>query len=105
MNMGPKPQHERRASSLSEDDFARIEQTFDKSIFRVFELIGYDVTEPKEREEIREDNRFVRRFRLGSAKAQVTAGLAAVTGFVGAVLWVMWWGIKAALAAKGGSSP
>lgn len=99
--MIPNQQLNRRSLALSDEDVDRIERAFEKSMFRVFELIGYDITDPKERDAIRDDHKFVRNFRLGSMKAQVTVGMAAITAFVGAFLWVLWYGIKAALTAKG----
>lgn len=90
---------EAQRAGLSDDDLDRIGLEFDKRLAVVFESIGYDVSTQNARSEIRDDHAWIRRFRSGSAKAQMAAAGAVVTGFIGGFLWLLWYGFKAALMA------
>lgn len=68
---------ERRKSVLTDDDLDRIGENFDKRLTNFCEVIGYDVTTPESRSEIRDDHKFVRDARKAKAKI-VGAALAAV---------------------------
>ena len=61
---------ERRKSALTDDDLDRIKgaihETFTQQFTRWAETIGYDVSSPESRSDIRDDHRFVRYLRKGS---------------------------------------
>jgi hypothetical protein len=78
---------ERRKSVLQDTDFDRIGEAFEQRLASFCEKIGYDVTTPESRSEIRDDHRFVRLLRkaaVGIIAAFVVAiAGAAAAGWVG----------------------
>jgi hypothetical protein len=82
---------ERRKSVLAEGDIQRIEAAFDKRMGTMFEMIGYDISTPKSREEIRKDHEFVRDARKAKA-AVITAVLTSVGS---GLAWLLYMGAKA----------
>lgn len=78
---------DRRKSSLTEDDFARIGETFDHRLSNLFEVIGYDTSTPDSRAEIRDDHKFVRDARkakgtiLGAIYVAIGSGIASLLYF------------------------
>lgn len=69
---------ERRKSVLSDDDVERIGEAFDKKISVLCETIGYDITTPDSRSEIRKDHEFVRDSR--KAKGRIVAAILTAMG-------------------------
>lgn len=78
---------ERRKSVLTESDVERISKAFAGERDKFFELIGYDVTTPESRGEIRDDHRFIRLFRKSAVwivgTVLVAVAGAAAAGWVG----------------------
>lgn len=78
---------ERRKSVLTDADFEKIGEAFEKKQAQLFETIGYDVSSHESRSEIRKDHDFVRSARSWKAWIVVTlaggiasAAIAAVVG-------------------------
>jgi hypothetical protein len=92
---------ERRARTLTDDDIDELMRRIDLAFARQMEAIGYDVTTPKAREQIRKDHEFARDLRLGTARAKVAAWGAAISTFVGGALYMLWLTLRTALNAKG----
>lgn len=59
-----------------------------------FENIGYDLSTPTARDQIRKDHEWVREWRTGANKAKAAAVGAGITAFVGGGLWLMWSALK-----------
>ena len=78
---------ERRKSLLLESDLDRIGEAFERRLESFCEKLGYDVTTPESRAEIRDDHRFVRVARKGAlwvaGTAVVAIAGAAAAGWVG----------------------
>lgn len=78
---------ERRKSLLQDSDFEKIGEAFEQRLASFCEKIGYDVTTPESRSEIRDDHRFVRLLRkaaVGIIAAMIVAVAgAAAAGWVG----------------------
>lgn len=69
---------ERRRSVLSDDDFDKIGEAFEKKLNGLFEVIGYDISTPETRTEIRKDHEFVRDSR--KAKAIIIGAILTAVG-------------------------
>jgi hypothetical protein len=92
---------EHRARTLTDEDIDELMRRLDRAWVRQAEAIGYDVTTPESRAAIHADHTWTRDFRIGSARAKVTAWGAAITTFIGASLYMLWLTLKTALSAKG----
>jgi hypothetical protein len=78
MNESVAMGEERRKSSLTDNDLDRIGEAFDNRLTSFCERIGYDVTTPESRAEIRKDHEFVRESR--KAKAKIVAAILTAMG-------------------------
>lgn len=67
----------------------------EKSLRRVLETIGYDISSPETRKEIRDDHDWVRSWRKGSRTAGFAAAGTAITTFIGGAIWLILAGLKA----------
>ncbi len=88
---------ERRSGILTDDDIERLSVVLDHRISTFFENIGYDVSTPKSRAEIRDDHGFVRDWRKGAARAKLGALIAVGTGLGAESIRIFWEGIKQAI--------
>jgi hypothetical protein len=73
-------------TSLTDSDFDKIGEAFDKRLTSLFEVIGYNVTTPESREEIHKDHTFVRSMR-GGIKYLIGTAVVAVAG-AAAAAWL-----------------
>lgn len=76
---------ERRQTVISDNDIERIGEAFDRKIQGLFEMIGYDTSNPETRGEIRKDHEFVRDARKAKGVA-LTTFFTAIIGSLAA--WV-----------------
>lgn len=92
---------ERRARTLTDDDIDELMRRIDVAFVRQMETIGYDVSTPKAREQIRKDHEFGRDLRVGTGRAKVAAAGAAISTFVGGALYMLWLTLRTAMSVKG----
>lgn len=76
---------EKRKNVLTEDDFDRIGNEFDKRLAASLESIGYNVTTAEARSEIVKDHTYVREWRTGIEKARLAGWILA---FSSALVWI-----------------
>lgn len=79
---------ERRKSVLQDSDLDRIGEAFDQRLTSFCEKIGYDVTTPETRAEIREDHTWVRKWRNRTGWIVATVVGAAIASGVAAAFGV-----------------
>lgn len=77
---------ERRKSVLTEFDFEKIGETFERKQAQLFETIGYDVSSHESRSEIRKDHDFVRSARSWKTWLVVTVAGTLATATIAAVV-------------------
>lgn len=83
------------ASHLTE---AEVEAIIDRAIARAFERIGLD---PADKKGNQADFSYLRQVRVGAEDVKKYARRAAITAFVTAALYALWWGFQVALKTKG----
>lgn len=84
------PLPDRRGRQLTDADIDELMRRLDAAWQQNAENIGYDITTPLARSEIREDHAYVRSLRLGTARAKIAAWGAGISVFVGTALWLFW---------------
>lgn len=87
------------AAQIRDNELNAMADKMFQRMLHQFELIGWDMTSAHTRAEIAEDNRWVRSWRKGSARAAFTAAGVGVTMVITGVIWLLVNGFKAAIGA------